>query len=224
TYSSHLDEVVKAEASFYVLKGYKPNPRARSLASIASDSTISNKELYFTTLYEQYKKLARLTHDTDKIKSCPAFHQTWVDFTNEANNQKAIFPYSYKEIIKENYALASFPELGLETSSGKKVIEYVSTNSQDNNKTVVDAIRTYNEKNHEELLKLCDTGVSENYFVFENMVSFYAKKKDFHQSGKALMAFMKMPLVSNALLIDRFSNDTDLYRGNLYRLQALNRL
>src|SRR5690606_38146501 len=103
-----------------------PNLRQRSLASIASDNTISNKELYFTTLYEQYKKLAKLTESTDEIKSCPAYHQIWVDFTQDAYNQKAILPYSYKEIVKEDYALASFPELGLETSGGKKVIEYVS--------------------------------------------------------------------------------------------------
>lgn len=224
TYLSSVSEVKKDETSFYVLKDYAPKSRSRSISSIHVESETNNKELYFTTLYHQYKKIASLSKKADEIKSCPAFHQTWLGFNKGSTHSSLNLPYSYKEVIKNNHSLASFPELGLETEEGKKVIDYVHSERKLQADTIISALKNYNEKNYNELLELCDKGVSANYFVFENMTAFYSKEEAFHKSGKALISFLKMPIVSNSLIIDRFTSSTDVFTEISYRNEALGRL
>lgn len=49
----------------------------------------------------------------------------------------------------------------------------------------------------EELLELCEKGVSSNYYRFENLVNYHVKKRSFHQDPTSIFSLLKIPVFQN---------------------------
>jgi hypothetical protein len=57
----------------------------------------------------------------------------------------------------------------------------------------------------EELLTLCDEGVSDNFFKFDNLVTHYAGKASFHLRPQAMESVLKIPVFANFYLVKMMS-------------------
>lgn len=199
SYKKNLSDAMKS-----VVKDYKVESPSRKIASTSKFENLGNREIYFSHLYSQYKHFQNLTGKGDEIKSCPAFHQVLLS-TNIKNDLKEEWLiYSDQEAIKGKNSLAFYPELNLPIKNGK-VVDYVT--SKNSQSLILEALTEYNKNNEEELLTLCETGFSSNYYIYENIVSYYSQDKAFITSDKAMEAFVKVPLVANAILLDRLQRN-----------------
>ncbi|HLT22902.1 MAG TPA: hypothetical protein VKZ84_05650 [Bacteriovoracaceae bacterium] len=49
----------------------------------------------------------------------------------------------------------------------------------------------------QELVELCDRGVSANYYRFENLVNYHVHKRSFHQDPTSIFSLLKIPVFQN---------------------------
>ena len=59
----------------------------------------------------------------------------------------------------------------------------------------------------EELKELCENGFSNDYFKFENLMTFFSKEKTFHQNPSSLYQLMKISLYRNHFYLMNFMLD-----------------
>jgi hypothetical protein len=136
----------------------------------------SPRRVYFSSLYHQYLTLGQLLKVESLITSCPAFHHDKVEtdgFTTPEIAKSKITKVSQSE---KPY----FPELAF----NKKF-----------------SLKDHHESIREELNILCDEGVSDNYFKFDNLVTHYANKKSFHMKPEAMASVLKIPVFANYYLV-----------------------
>lgn len=120
-----------------------------------------------------YEQYLTLSKDRS-IKVCPAFHHDKI--ATDAKQRTMIHPVLH---AKDEGARAYFPEASL----GKKGFE-----------SYVLSVRA-------EIETLCETGFSDNYYKYDNLVTHYSGKMDFHRSPKAMESVLKIPVFANYYLI-----------------------
>lgn len=116
-----------------------------------------------------------LTLSSDKsLNVCPAFHHDKI--ATDSKRRPMIQPVHE---ASDETSKAYFPEASL----GKKGLEaYVS------------GVRT-------EIEILCETGFSDNFYKYDNLVTHYSGKRDFHRNPKAMESVLKIPVFANYYLI-----------------------
>lgn len=172
----------------------------------------SNKILYFTGLYGQYKTMRNYgSASTPIIKSCPHFHSTMVTEKTRKDSFEFIAPKGAEfERISSLYKNAKnnpglFPELHLPLAKDnmKNTIFGNIKNDKDVNTIpyqIQTAINIHLEKTFGELNELCSTGTSSNYFIYENLTRMQ-KSNRLKKSEYSLKAFFKTTLVSNMAIL-----------------------
>lgn len=204
------------------------NGATRDLASVndssssettSNESMLSNKRLYFITLYSQYLELQRFqSTKLQEIKICPNFHGVLVDFRsdypiNSFSNLSLNYSITDQELglIKENFSqfITNHPELILAISNemnAPRIIDKLTTISADKLRAEVvrsylnHAIVSYTEKLKNELIFLCNNGHSESYYNFENLVSI--KFSPENAGNFNVINYFKTPVVFNHFLIE----------------------
>lgn len=179
----------------------------------------SPKKLYFLTLYTQYQKLSEIKQVKSKAPEvCPHFHSTLVEHREyfskgEASASSAAKNYS-KELIKSlkesPSQLAYYPELALPVQSDSlqpRVIDLINHDTEVYTplvtKQIVDeAIGVHLNKTHSELAELCEFGSSDNYYIYENLVSKIEREGAFKADAMGAQTMMKTGLVFNQALIN----------------------
>ena len=172
----------------------------------------SNKILYFIGLFGQYKALRNYASaSTPIIKSCPHFHSSFIEEKNTANSAEFITPRGAElEKISKLYINAKsnpglYPELHLPLKK-ETTKDTVFTNIKNDKEIelipyqIQTAINIHLEKTFGELIELCNTGTSTNYFIFENLTR-YQKKSEMKKNEQALKALLKTTLVSNMAIL-----------------------
>ncbi len=184
----------------------------------------SNKTVYFLGLYDQFHKLKKLTGSNEsQILSCPRFHNVYLDY-NETHNismkeNKSFWDKTLiQRIIKRNLQKISFPELSLPRSTNeKKAISDISSLKEEDIKV---ALNNHIENTKKEITKICTTGISENYFIFENLITYLENNPGFKKNKKAFDTLMKTTVFSNILLIksleEEKKNDRSIASGFNY--------
>jgi hypothetical protein len=187
----------------------------------------TNKKLYFLTLFTQYHNLSKFSGSETKesINICPSFHSILVDHKDkfeaegyQKNSQVKInFNAVYKpEIIADRSKYSSYPELMLpvtKESLHPNVAELISSNKKVLTKVVVEnAINIHLEKTLEELTELCDTGASNNYYIYENLIT-HIKKQGFRANQSNMKVLLKTSIFSNRALIKSFEKSVTKSRG-----------
>lgn len=153
----------------------KGNSRAPASQNLSVNDEKSPRRVYFSALYHQYLTLTQPQAEAP-IESCPQFHHDKVE-TDEKTLPQVTF-YKPSKVAPEGAAY--FPELAFSKKFSLK--DYVAT------------VR-------EELDVLCDEGVSDNFFKFDNLVTNYADKKSFHSRPEAMVAILKIPVFANFYLV-----------------------
>ncbi len=136
----------------------------------------SPRRVYFSSLYHQYLSISGFLNKKADIESCPQFHHDKLE--TEAVQVPKVSYYQSGPLDDEgkNY----FPEMAF----NKKF-----------------SLKHYHQSLKSELEVLCDEGVSDNYYKFDNLVTHYAGKKSFHLSPKSMEAVLKIPVFANFYLV-----------------------
>ena len=187
----------------------------RKIASIAplkdKKDHYNNKQLYFYSINHQLHKIAEIL----KIKKvttadrCPYFHS--INKSVVANYKKSLIDEKNKMPSNKRYHKATqqpafFPELHLpitEKRSGKTVFDQAKqeTTNYDYKGNLEKALLVHLKKTQKEVIELCDTGSSSNYYVYENLVTL-ASKQPLVPNKKNLDTVLKISIFTNQFLIN----------------------
>ena len=153
------------------------NP-SRSIASLAEDELVerSPRRIYFSALYYQYRTMGEYLSQNKDLSFCPQFHHDKLE-ADELTLPRLIISQTTQ--IDEN-GRVYFPELIF----GKHF-----------------SLSDYHQLLARELELLCEEGVSDNFYKFDNLVTYYAPKSSFHQDSKAMASVLKIPVFANFYLL-----------------------
>jgi hypothetical protein len=147
-------------------------------ASLSEDdlSGKSPRRVYFSALYHQYLTLAQFLDKKNAVTSCPQFHHDKVE-TDSGQVPKISI---YRPGTIEEKGRDFFPELAF----GKEF-----------------SLSDYHKVIRSEITTLCEEGVSDNFFKFDNLITHYAHKESFHKNPKAMASVLKIPVFANFYLV-----------------------
>ncbi len=150
--------------------------RAPSSDEFAGLEERSSRRIYFSALYHQYLTLGEYLGKKPSLAFCPQFHHDKVE--TDAGIVPKVSMYPASAVSEEG--LKYFPELAFRGRS---------------------ALGTYHDNLRTEIEVLCEEGLSDNYYKFENLVTHYAPKASFHRDPKAMASVLKIPVFANFYLI-----------------------
>ena len=174
---------------------FKFSSEGRGLASVverrpSSSSNLgpvgmTNKVLYFSTLYFQYQEFARFTQSAvQSLSFCPNFHSHFIQENSRVTLPKMTIPTSSLTNLPLPVPQDLYPEQQL-----------LRLNTPDL------AIREYLAAIYQEIEELCQTGSSSNYYVFENLVQANNQISADGPSLKKLNINLKTTLFSNFAIL-----------------------
>lgn len=205
----------KEERSRVFFRPYTPKVSTRSIASVKNETDLSDKNAYFLSLYSQYKTMSKLTHTKEELNVCPQFHNEILSADIKANEVVSLNNSSFKNLMTNPYAVVQNPSLSL-NYKGTNVYNYLTSKKVWNkaNRVVKKALISHNDLNLKELNQLCETGSSEGFYAFKNMVSYYSTNS-FAYSKQSMPAFLKIPVVANILILNNYSKKISSYESNV---------
>lgn len=136
----------------------------------------SPRRVYFTALYHQYLSLSNHLGVESDLNSCPAFHHDKIETDSVVIPTFAIFKRTGMTAASKEF----FPELAF---------------------TKKFSLKDHQEEMRSEIAILCEEGVSDNYYKFDNLVTHYASKKSFHSRPDAMKSILKIPVFANYYLL-----------------------
>lgn len=136
----------------------------------------SPRRTYFVTLYHQYLTFNEYLGKENDLTFCPQFHHDKIE-TEAFSVPKVSF---YKNPKVEENGKAYFPEV---VFRGKFSLE------------------DYHADLSAELATLCEDGISDNFYKFDNLITHYAGKAEFHKNAKAMASVLKIPVFANFYLL-----------------------
>lgn len=181
----------------------------------------SNRHLYFMTLYTQYNELKMFVDNqsSPKINSCPAFHTSFLQKKGSAqvsSKRRSYTPSPHITVQKldsSNFQ-ALYPELMLPLTKDNlhpTVADYFHNRSEhyqddpeqfhdDLQEMVTKSLEIHLSKTYHELSELCEYGQSDNYYVYENLISYTQRNPYFGPSAKNMQTLLRTTLFSNMAL------------------------
>jgi hypothetical protein len=150
--------------------------RVPASITIEELSEKSPRRVYFSALYHQYLTLGQHLGKKADMQFCPQFHHDKIETDSGLVPKVSLYHSSNVDAEGKDF----FPELAF-------------------NKEF--SLRDYHSVIKEELVVLCEDGVSDNFYKFDNLVTHYAHKKSFHQDPKAMASVLKIPVFANFYLV-----------------------
>jgi hypothetical protein len=150
--------------------------RAPASMNVEDFSQKSPRRIYFSALYHQYLTLGRYLGKKSEVSFCPQFHHDKVETDSGLIPKVSMYQSSHVNQEGRDY----FPELAF----SKKF-----------------SLRDYHGVIHSELVTLCEEGISDNFYKFDNLVTHYSHKAAFHQNPKAMTSVLKIPVFANYYLV-----------------------
>jgi len=206
--------------------------KSRAPASISHDNvekrslsmtTLSNKGLYFSTLFSQYKELKKFsTAALPEMKYCPAFQNQFLTYNFNQIGASTSFKinFDYQAAIHSKDG-ERHPELYLQVDSTKGAITFSQWLINEKNAKVPEQIQIlytgldqYVQKMKSEIDLLCESGQSQNYYIFENLTQGVTKEKDYKAN-----TLVKTPLFYNMGLITSLKRKVEK-KSNSNRMPA----
>ncbi len=150
--------------------------RAPATDELAGLEERSSRRIYFSALYHQYLTLGEYLGKKPALAFCPQFHHDKIETDAGIMPKVSMYPASAVSEEGRKY----FPELAFRGRN---------------------ALGTYHDDLGTEIQVLCEEGISDNYYKFENLVTHYAPKPSFHRDPKAMASVLKIPVFANFYLI-----------------------
>lgn len=188
--------------------------KGRQIASVgktkkSSFDGYSNKRIYFLTLMSQYNRLRTLSSaHAPKIESCPSFHTAVVNnrfMLNPMGKSKKklgdILTPVGKTQLKDSQFVAKNPIYALpvtQADSRPNLADILSsTPKAEYQNWVQKAFSSHLHRNYQELKKLCDKGVSDDYYIFENLATYFTGEMSGARNKKGVKTLMKTNIFFN---------------------------
>jgi len=177
--------------------------------NVSTDGEFSNKKLYFLELFNQYYQMAGMTPSTmPEIKSCPHFHSGILEqFGTYPVVKKDLGILSKNELSKpENQQVRDFlAQLPVHSDGPQPTVseELKKNPKADSYTTQVKAIDVHVTKLHNEISELCQSGTSDNYYIFENLVT-YIQSNKIEATEKGLAILLRTTVFSNSIILGQF--------------------
>ena len=180
------------------------------------ESNPTNKKLYFLTLYNEYQSLKNYSPEFSgpTLSICPNFHTGLLKYNEKAENVSPKSPINKKFTYDSNkyndeLYVASKPELLLPVSKEEitpRVIDIIKSSSGSINEVAINdlvhkAIEIHLSKTYSEISELCEYGVSDNYYIYENLIT-HIKNNKFEANNKNMNILLKTTLFSNMALMN----------------------
>ena len=171
---------------------FQSKRRGRAPASVIKSNTgkknISNKRLYFLSLHNQYQQLKQYvgTDSAPTLSICPRFHTSLLKYKDTYGStpyQSKVYTskYTKDQLVDKNYS-AKYPELYLPVTKDAvtpTVMDILAKNSKKQVENVVqNALQIHLSKTYNELKELCEFGSSDNYYVYENLLTHIQRKDE----------------------------------------------
>lgn len=178
-----------------------------------SINAFSNRKIYFLTLLSQYYELKNLGKvESPEVTICPSFH---TDVVNNVQTIKknikhtidfSLLKYDFSKVVsREADYLSLYPELSLPlTSDHSHPAVFDGINEKTSHKFPEFFKTGYSvhvAKTYKELSDLCEKGQTDNYYVFENLMTYFKSHPDFKDDKKAMKAILKSTIFANMALI-----------------------
>jgi hypothetical protein len=139
---------------------------------------LSNKKLYFTSLYEQYDSFSQMYPKFKKnINVCPVFHQEVISYKETPKK----WSWSQKKVTNvTNGILASLP-----------------------GETLEDKVAMHMNSTYQELDKLCQIGTSNNYYIYENLITLVNNDGVIKKDKESVNTLLKTSIFFNRALMTK---------------------
>ena len=198
TMAHHFNQKSSRIPSSLTDKMKKQNTRDEKLEAY------NNKNLYFLTLYSQYDSFKKLSGvQSNDVMICPSFHSLLL--TNKKMIEQMSAPYRNLSLQlntpKGDPALYPEYSLKLDNSSPPLWDLLKENKAQAKNELLSRAIDQHVKNLSSELQELCEFGQSDNYFIFENLISHLKENEDFSTSDAATDALFKTTVFSNMAIL-----------------------
>ena len=198
-----------------------------NLGTDAKEGNPTNKKLYFLTLLSEYDSLKNFSVEFTgpPVSICPSFHTSLLRHNDKyENNFKASpinkkFTYDATKYNDEMY-LASRPELLLPVSKEEvmpKVIDVIKNSSGTMNDVAINelvhkALDIHLAKTYTEIRELCEYGFSDNYYIYENLIT-HIKNNKFEANNTNMNTLLKTTLFSNIALMTSLEKENTRTQG-----------
>lgn len=136
----------------------------------------SPRRTYFVTLYHQYLTFSQYLGKENDVTFCPQFHHDKIETEAFAVPKVSFF----KNPKVDTQGKVYFPEVVFKKNF---------------------SLEDYHADLREELATLCEDGVSDNYYKFDNLITHYADKASFHKNARAMASVLKIPVFANFYLL-----------------------
>lgn len=219
---NQVPDITTAGFKFTSPKGARTPASAEKATSVemtsSDEATLSNKKLYFLTLFGQYENMKTYASDFNapSVSVCPHFHNSLLEHNGRkpagfaskmpATNTKK-FSYDSSKFNDESY-VALHPELSLPLAKDEvtpKVIDIFRSqaktmNESKMNELVHTALDIHLSKTYAEVRELCEFGVSDNYYIYENLIT-HIKNSSFAPAEKNMNTLLRTTVFSNIALV-----------------------
>lgn len=180
------------------------------------DFNPTNKKLYFLSLYGQYESLKKFSQEFvgPEVSICPNFHTSLLRHNEKYSGtigttmpKNRIFSYDSTKFSDEFY-VAGRPELLLPLAKDEvtpKVIDVIRSSKGPMNEFAINemvhkALVIHLAKTYSEIRELCEYGVSDNYYIYENLIT-HIKNNKFEADSKNMNTLLKTTIFSNIALM-----------------------
>ncbi|MFI5389758.1 MAG: hypothetical protein ACHQYQ_00240 [Bacteriovoracales bacterium] len=178
----------------------------------------TNSSLYFLSLFSQFKQIQKLSEkQAGTLKRCPRFHGEFLQVEeNHINFPEGKIDYSIfdKNLLYDENYLAKNPALllPLSESSNAQIVrdKLEGSDLSKINQIVEDALLVQQIKILNELQELCEDGVSDNFYAYQNLLIYADAKKDLTPSKKSMETLLKVSLFFNRTLIESLKANSKL--------------
>lgn len=159
----------------------KIQKNARMPASFTTEEVEgkSARRVYFSALYHQYLTMGQHLEKSREIKSCPAFHHDKVE--TDASVVPRFSLYKSHKVTSDEREF--FPETAFNRDF---------------------SLEDHYAEMETEVSILCEDGVSDNYYKFDNLITHYAGQATFHSRPDSMKSVLKIPVFANYYLLQMF--------------------
>ncbi len=152
--------------------------KGRIPASAADNLDYNNKTLYFLTLYKQYDQFTEVYPEYKKrVQYCPRFHQQVLEYDSADKKHS----FTKKDTIDQSEDFVANLERG--------------------HKDFSSAIKDHMNRNHDEIVQLCEQGFSHNYYIYENLVTLSKEPGVILRNKESYNTLLKSPIFFNEKLL-----------------------
>ena len=210
-----IDQEKYLKPEFYIGEMKTKKFASRSIASVAPMieddhlKKLSNRQVYFLSMYKQYEALAKIVDVKNELSSCPSFHDTILEHKAQFSSGPSAYTskVDFKLARDNKTMLPLYPVLALPVSDSEDLYtKLVENDWKDSDKYLEVSLNKLYQSSLDEVSELCDKGISDGYYSFENIVTYFKSEKDFSGTVYGLKAMLKVPALANMLVLDNLSS------------------